>query len=125
MTVASCCVLPWRTAGLSVAGAADGPWFVDVGAVRPLNHFPIRLPPAAEPRVLFPWQPDNTVNYYAAVTLVTHMTQLTTRPFTSSRVAYLLRRVWSSVTTSSVPTRRRWHPPVPGWTPVRTGDDPG
>ena len=63
-------LLPWRAAGLGVAGAADGSWFVDVGAEHPLNHFPISFPPAAEPRVLFPWQPDNAVNYH--VTLVTH-----------------------------------------------------
>lgn len=47
-------VPPWRLAGLGVAGPADGSWFVDVGAEHPLDHFPIGLPPAAEPGVLFP-----------------------------------------------------------------------
>lgn len=120
----TCSALPWWAARVGVAVAANGSRFVDVGAEYPVNHLPISLSPAAKPCVLFPWKPDS--NELLCICYPgNHITQLKTKVLTSNRVAYLLRRVWSSVTTSSVPTRRIWHPPAPGWTPVRTGDDPG
>lgn len=61
--------VPWGTAGVGVAAAADSSRFINAGAEHPVNHFTISLPPAAEPCVLFPWQPENSVKHQAAVTL--------------------------------------------------------
>lgn len=71
VTMLTCSVLPWRTAGISVAVATDGSWFLDVGAEHPVNHLPISLSPAAKPCVLFPWQPEITVNTDTFIILVT------------------------------------------------------
>lgn len=109
-------MLPWGTAGVAVAVAADGSWLLDVGAEHPVNHFAISLPPAAEPGVLFAWRAEIAVSTGAFAT---------DRRSDSDQLLYLLHRVWSNGTTSSVPTRRRWPPPAPCWTPGRCGVGPG
>lgn len=103
-------MLPWWAAGVAVAVAADGSRFVDVGAEGSWNHFPISLPPAAEPGVLFSWEERQR-------TTVTMAIQPTVIETASS--PDLLHKVWNSGTISSEPTHRIWHPLSEGWTPVK------
>lgn len=106
-----CHVLPWWVAGVAVAVAADSSGFVDVGAECARNHFPISLPPAAKPGVLFSWQ-----QYNRTVTKVSNDRAKLMIAVTSSGPD-LLRKVWNSGTTSSEPTHREWCPPADSWSP--------